>query len=127
MIERKKGHIVNVASVAGKEVYENGNVYCATKHAVDSLSKAMRIDLLKHNIKVTNIAPGMVDTEFSTVRFKGDKERADKVYQGLNPLLAEDIAETIFFTISRPQHVNINDLLIMPTAQAAITIIKRDL
>jgi len=91
MVERKTGHIINIASIAGKEVYESGNVYCATKHAVDALSKSMRIDLLHDNIKVTNIAPGMVETEFSIVRFKGDKERADKVYQGLTPLYAQDI------------------------------------
>ena len=97
MTERNTGHIINIASVAGKEVYENGNVYCATKSAVDSLSRAMRIDLLKHNIKVTNIAPGLVDTEFSTVRFKGDRERAGRVYTGIVPLYAEDIAEAILW------------------------------
>ena len=112
-------------TIAGKEAYENGNVYCATKHAVDSLSKTMRIDLLPHNIKETNIAPGMVDTEFSLVRFKGDKERADRVYQGLTPLFARDIAEAILFAVTRPAHVCINDMLIMPTAQAAATIVKR--
>jgi 3-hydroxy acid dehydrogenase / malonic semialdehyde reductase len=125
MVERKTGHIVNIASVAGKEVYENGNVYSATKHAVDALSRAMRIDLLKHNIKVSNIAPGAVDTEFSTVRFKGDKARADQVYKGFEALLAEDIAEAILFTLNRPDHVNINDMLIMPTAQAMATIINK--
>ncbi len=126
MVARKRGHIVNVSSVAGKEVYENGNVYCATKHAVDALSKAMRIDLLAHNIKITNIAPGLVDTEFSTVRFKGDKERADNVYHGLTPLYAEDIAETILFAVNRPPHVNLDDILIMPSAQATATMTKRD-
>jgi 3-hydroxy acid dehydrogenase/malonic semialdehyde reductase len=125
MVERKTGHIINVASVAGKEVYENGNVYSATKHAVDALSRAMRIDLLKHNIKVSNIAPGAVDTEFSTVRFKGDKTRADQVYLGFEALLAEDIAEAILFALNRPDHVNINDILIMPTAQAMATIINK--
>jgi NADP-dependent 3-hydroxy acid dehydrogenase YdfG len=125
MVERNSGHIINISSIAGKEAYENGNVYCATKHAVDSLSRTMRIDLLPHNIKVTNIAPGMVDTEFSLVRFKGDKERADKVYQGLTPLFAQDIAEAILFAVTRPAHVCINDMLIMPTAQAAATIVKR--
>ena len=125
MAERKSGHIVNIASVAGKEVYENGNVYSATKHAVDALSRAMRIDLLKHNIKVSNIAPGMVDTEFSLVRFKGDKSRADDVYKGFESLLAEDIAEAILFTLNRPDHVNINDMLIMPTAQAMATIVNK--
>ncbi len=126
MASRKSGHIINIGSVAGKEVYENGNVYCATKHAVDALSKSMRIDLLKHNIRVSNIAPGMVDTEFSTVRFKGDAERAGKVYHGFTPLYAEDIAETILFVLTRPPHVNINDLLIMPAAQATATMVKRE-
>jgi NADP-dependent 3-hydroxy acid dehydrogenase YdfG len=125
MVARNSGHIVNISSIAGKEEYENGNVYCATKHAVDSLSKSMRIDLVKHNIKVTNIAPGMVDTEFSTVRFKGDKQRADKVYQGFTPLYAQDIAEAILFAVTRPAHVCINDMLIMPTAQANGTVVNR--
>ncbi|HEX7367061.1 MAG TPA: SDR family NAD(P)-dependent oxidoreductase [Pelobium sp.] len=119
MISNKKGHIVNLGSIAGKEVYANGNVYCATKHAVDALSKAMRIDLLKHKIRVTAIHPGAVETEFSEVRFHGDKEKAKKVYEGYQPLLAEDIAETIYFATSRPAHVNINDLVIMPTVQAS--------
>ncbi|MBX3163329.1 MAG: SDR family oxidoreductase [Bacteroidetes bacterium] len=121
MIERKKGHIINIGSVAGKEVYANGNVYCATKHAVDALNKGMRIDLLPHNIKVTAINPGMVETEFSLVRYDGDEARAKKVYQGLQPLTPEDIAETVFWTASRPAHVNINDILIMPTVQATAT------
>jgi 3-hydroxy acid dehydrogenase / malonic semialdehyde reductase len=118
MIENGHGHIINISSIAGKEVYENGNVYCATKYAVDALTKGMRIDLVKHNIKVTSIAPGMVETEFSMVRFKGDKEKADKVYEGLTPLFAEDVADAILFAVTRPPHVNINDMLIMPTAQA---------
>lgn len=118
MVERNKGHIINIGSIAGKEVYPNGNVYCATKHAVDALSKGMRIDLLPHGIKVTAIHPGMVETEFSVVRFKGDEERAAAVYHNLEPLLAGDIAEAVWFAISRPAHVNINDLLIMPTIQA---------
>lgn len=121
MIERKKGHIINIGSVAGKEVYANGNVYCATKHAVDALNKGIRIDLLPHNIKVTAINPGMVETEFSLVRYDGDEARAKKVYQGLQPLTPEDIAETVFWTASRPAHVNINDILIMPTVQATAT------
>jgi NADP-dependent 3-hydroxy acid dehydrogenase YdfG len=121
MVKRGSGHIVNISSIAAREVYENGNVYCATKHAVDALNKGMRIDLVKHNIKVTSISPGMVDTEFSLVRFKGDKERADKVYEGLIPLSADDVAEAVWFALSRPAHVNINDMLIMPTAQANIT------
>ena len=118
MIEQNQGHIVNICSIAGKEVYENGNVYCATKHAVNALSKAMRIDMLKHNIKVTNISPGVAETEFSIVRFKNDKERAKQPYIGLEALTGEDIARTILFVISQPKHVCINDLLIMPTAQA---------
>lgn len=119
MIERKKGHIINIASIAGKEVYANGNVYCATKHAVDALTKGMRIDLLPYNIKVGSIAPGMVETEFSIIRYHGDKNKADNVYQGLTPLYADDIADTVEFMVTRPPHVNINDILIMPTAQAS--------
>ncbi len=115
----KSGHIVNIGSIAGKEVYPGGNVYCATKHAVDALSRAMRIDLLPYHIKVTNIAPGAADTEFSEVRFKGDKTQASKVYEGFSPLMAKDIAESIYFATSRPAHVTINDLIIMPTAQGS--------
>lgn len=126
MIEKKAGHIINIGSIAGKEVYPNGNVYCATKHAVDALNKAMRIDLLPHGIKVTAINPGMVETEFSIVRFKGDEARARKVYDGLEPLIAADIADAAWYVVSRPQHVNINDLLIMPTAQANGMIVMRD-
>lgn len=118
MIARNSGHIVNICSIAGKEVYENGNVYCATKHAVDALSKAMRIDMLGHNIKVTNICPGAVETEFSIVRFKGDTQRAAGTYRGIEPLTGRDIAECICFAVSLPQHVCINDMMIMPTAQA---------
>lgn len=118
-------HIINLGSIAGKEVYPNGNVYCATKHAVDALTKAMRIDLLQQGIKVTSVDPGMVETEFSQVRFKGDQERAKDVYDGLTPLSGTDIAEIIAFVLSRPAHVNINDLLVMPTAQATGTIVNR--
>ncbi|MNY14254.1 NADP-dependent 3-hydroxy acid dehydrogenase YdfG [compost metagenome] len=118
MIARKSGHIINLGSIAGKETYANGNVYCATKHAVDSLNKAMRIDLLPHNIRVSAINPGAVETEFSLVRFKGDDERAKNVYKGFEPLTAADIADTIYYVASLPPHVNINDLTIMPTAQA---------
>ena len=125
MIKRGGGHIINISSIAAKEAYENGNVYCATKHAVDALTKGMRIDLVKHNIKVTSISPGMVETEFSMVRFKGDKARADRVYEGLTPLNADDVAEAIWFALSRPAHVNINDMLIMPTAQANSTTVVR--
>lgn len=126
MIAAKKGHIINIGSIAGKEVYPNGNVYCATKHAVDALNKGMRLDLLPHGIKVTAINPGMVETEFSVVRFKGDEDKAKKVYEGLEPLLAQDIADAIWFVVSRPAHVNINDMLIMPTAQASATVINRN-
>ena len=125
MIARKKGHILNIASIAGKEVYLNGNVYCATKHAVDALSKAMRIDLLPHNIKVTNIAPGMIDTEFSVVRYKGDQRKANEVYKNMEPLVAYDIAEIILFAIQRPAHVTLNDIVVMPTAQANTSHLKR--
>ena len=118
MIERKDGHIVNVSSIAGKETYPMGNVYCATKHAVASLTKGMRIDFLQHGIKVSSVSPGAVDTEFSLVRFKGDHERAQKVYEGFTPLFANDIAEAILFVVTRPKHVNIDDILIMPTDQA---------
>jgi 3-hydroxy acid dehydrogenase/malonic semialdehyde reductase len=118
MIGNGYGHIVNLGSIAGKEVYPNGNVYCASKHAVDALNKGMRIDLLPYGIRVTAIHPGAVETEFSEVRFKGDKARAKKVYDGFEPLMATDIAETIWFVVSRPPHVNINELTIMPTAQA---------
>lgn len=125
MIKNQSGHIVNIGSIAGKEVYPNGNVYCASKHAVDALNKAMRIDLLPHGIKVTAIHPGMVETEFSLVRFKGDEERAKKVYEGVEPLIADDIADAIWYVVSRPKHVNINDMLIMPTAQANGTQVLR--
>ncbi len=125
MIARKMGHILNIASIAGKEVYQNGNVYCATKHGVDALSKAMRIDLLPHNIKVTNIAPGMIDTEFSVVRYKGNQQKADEVYRNMEPLLAEDIAEIILFAVQRPSHVTLNDIVVMPTAQANTSHLKR--
>jgi 3-hydroxy acid dehydrogenase/malonic semialdehyde reductase len=121
MIANGFGHIVNLGSIAGKEVYANGNVYCATKHAVDALSKSMRIDLLPHHIKVTAIHPGMVETEFSIVRFKGDEDRAQNVYKGMKPLSPDDIAETIYWTASRPAHVNINDIIIMPAVQANAT------
>lgn len=118
MVENKKGHIINIASIAGKEVYLNGNVYCASKHAVDALSKAMRIDLLPHNIKVTNIAPGMVDTEFSLVRYHGDQQKANDVYRNFEPLHDHDIADIIWFAANRPAHVNLNDIVVMPTVQA---------
>lgn len=125
MIANKKGHIVNISSIAGKEAYANGNVYCATKHAVEALTKSMRIDLLKEGIKVSSVSPGMVDTEFSQVRFHGDTKRAEDVYKGFEPLHAEDIAETIWFIASRPAHVNINDVLIMPTVQASAVYVDK--
>ncbi|MEE4286982.1 MAG: SDR family NAD(P)-dependent oxidoreductase [Mariniphaga sp.] len=118
MIERREGHIVNISSIAGRETYPMGNVYCATKHAVQALTKGMRIDFLKHGIKVSSVAPGAVNTEFSLVRFKGDEQRAKSVYDGFTPLYAQDIAETILFVVTRPKHVNIDDILVMPTDQA---------
>ncbi|MBP6871562.1 MAG: SDR family oxidoreductase [Bacteroidales bacterium] len=121
MIERGKGHIFNIGSIAGKEVYPKGSVYCATKHAVDALTKGMRIDLLPHGIKVTQVSPGAVETEFSLVRFKGDHDRAGMVYKGYEPLVAEDIAAVIHFISSLPPRVNINDILVMPQAQANAT------
>lgn len=125
MIANGSGHICNISSIAGKEVYENGNVYCASKHAVDALSKAMRIDLLKHGIRVTNIAPGMAETEFSIVRFKGDREKADAVYKGVKSLTAEDIAEVIYFSATLPEHVCINDLTITSLQQASAGYLNR--
>ncbi len=127
MVERNHGHVINIGSIAGKEVYPNGNVYCATKHAVDALTKAMRIDVVKHGIKVTQIAPGAVETEFSVVRFKGDVERADGVYKGFNPLLPDDIANAAVYVASLPAHVNINDMVIMPTAQASAVVLEKKL
>jgi len=126
LIQNKSGHIVNIASIAGKEVYPGGNVYCATKHAVDALSRSMRIDLVQYGIKVTNIAPGAAETEFSIVRFKGNEETANSVYDGYDPLIAQDIAETILFVVSRPAHVTINDLTIMPTAQASASVLWKE-
>jgi NADP-dependent 3-hydroxy acid dehydrogenase YdfG len=126
MVERKSGHIINIGSTAGKEVYPNGNVYCASKHAVDAITKGMRIDLLPHKIKVTQIAPGAANTEFSTVRFHGDEARADKFYEGFNPILAEDIAELIFYASSLPAHLCINDLVVTSTAQANSYLIHRE-
>lgn len=126
MVARNRGHIINIGSIAGKEVYPNGNVYCGTKHAVDALSKAMRMDMVTHGIKVTQIAPGAVETEFSIVRFKGDEQKASKVYQGYEPLHPEDIAESIYYVTTLPDHVNINDLVIMPTAQASATVYHKE-
>lgn len=125
MIARGLGHIVNIGSIAGKEVYENGNVYCASKHAVDALTRGMRIELASKGIKVTGIHPGAVETEFSNVRFGGDAERAKKVYEGFENLVAADIADAVVWAVTRPEHVNINDIVIMPKAQPAAGVIHR--
>lgn len=126
MVKNNKGHVINIGSIAGKEVYPNGNVYCATKHAVDALSKAIRIDTVKHGIKVTQIAPGAIETEFSVVRFKGDEDKAAGVYNGFKPLNPDDVADVIYYTATLPEHVNINDLVLMPTAQACSTVFHKD-
>lgn len=126
MIRRGSGHILNIGSTAGKEVYPNGNVYCATKFAVDALTKAMRIDLLPHLIKVTGICPGMAETEFSLVRFKGDTERASGVYKGIAPLRGKDIADIIWWVVNAPSHVNINDLVVTCTRQASAYHVHRE-
>lgn len=125
MREAKTGHIVNIASIAGKQVYANGNVYCASKHAADALSQGMRLDLVKHNIKVTNIAPGLVETEFSLVRFDGDDQKAAQTYNGMTPLTGKDIAESVWFAVNQPKHVQIADMLILPAAQADATTVIR--
>lgn len=126
MLKRTSGHIINIGSTAGKEVYPKGNVYCASKHAVDALNQGMRIDLNGKGIKVAAINPGLVETEFSEVRFKGDSEKAAKVYQGYTPLKPEDIAEIIWFTVTRPPHVNIADLTVMCLDQASSTIVNKE-
>jgi NADP-dependent 3-hydroxy acid dehydrogenase YdfG len=127
MVAKRSGHIINIGSTAGKEVYPNGNVYCASKHAVDAINQGMRIDLNEYGIRVGAVNPGLVETEFSEVRFKGDESRAEKVYQGFKALQAEDIADIIHFVVTRPYHVNIADLVVMPTAQASSTIVKKQL
>ncbi|UJP66711.1 SDR family NAD(P)-dependent oxidoreductase [Mongoliitalea daihaiensis] len=127
MIVRAQGTIVNIGSIAGKEVYPNGNVYCASKHAVDAITNGMRMDLNPFGIRVIGVHPGLVETEFSLVRFKGDSERAQTVYQGYQPLTPEDIAETIAFAVSRPPHVVLADIVMLPTAQASATVIKKNL
>ncbi|WP_297791807.1 SDR family NAD(P)-dependent oxidoreductase [uncultured Eudoraea sp.] len=127
MVERKSGHIINIGSTAGKEVYPKGNVYCASKHAVDAINQGMRIDLNSYGIRVGAVNPGLVETDFSNVRFKGDSDKADKVYRGFQPLKPEDIADIIYFVISRPSHVNIADLIVMPTAQASSTIVNKNI
>jgi 3-hydroxy acid dehydrogenase / malonic semialdehyde reductase len=126
MIKEGSGHIVNIGSVAGREVYPKGNVYCATKHAVDALTQSMRIDLLPHGIRVSQVAPGAVNTEFSVVRYKGDKAAADAVYNGFQPLVAEDIAGVVGYITSLPPNININDILVMPVSQASVTQIHRE-
>jgi 3-hydroxy acid dehydrogenase / malonic semialdehyde reductase len=126
MTERKRGHIINIGSIAGKEVYANGNVYCASKFAVDALTRGMRIDLNPFGIKVTSINPGLVETEFSVVRFKGDTSRAASVYKGFKPLSGDDIANTIHYVLSVPEHVMLADITIFPTAQASATVVKRE-
>ncbi len=126
MIANNNGFIVNIGSIAGKQVYKNGNVYCASKFAVNALNKSMRLDLNEHNIRVSAIHPGAVETEFSDVRFKGDTERAKTVYQGYKALQAEDIADIIHFVVTRPYHVNIEDLVVYPTAQASATMLNKN-
>jgi len=127
MVDRKAGHIINIGSTAGKEVYPNGNVYCASKHAVDAINQGMRMDLNPYGIRVGAVNPGLVETNFSEVRFKGDSERASGVYKGFKALQAEDIADIIHFVVTRPYHVNIADLVVMPTAQASSTMVKKEL
>ena len=127
MVKRNGGHIINIGSIAGKEVYANGNVYCASKFAVDALTQGMRIDLNAHSIKVTAIHPGLVETEFSLVRFKGDETRASSVYKGIDPLIGQDIADLILFVLTRPAHVVIADMIVLPTAQASAVVVKRNL
>lgn len=127
MTERNSGMIINIGSIAGKEVYPNGNVYCGSKHAVDAITKGMRIDLNPFGIKVIGIHPGMVETEFSLVRFKGDEGRAESVYKGFEPLYAQDIADIVEFVVNRPAHVVLADIVVLPTAQASATVVKKNL
>jgi NADP-dependent 3-hydroxy acid dehydrogenase YdfG len=126
MTERKKGHIINIGSIAGKEVYPNGNVYCASKFAVDAVTRGIRMDLNAFGIKVTGIHPGLVDTEFSLVRFKGDAEKASSVYKGMVPLKGSDIADIILYVLSAPPHVVLADITVLPTAQGSATLVKRE-
>jgi 3-hydroxy acid dehydrogenase / malonic semialdehyde reductase len=125
MVERKKGTVINIGSIAGHDVYPGGNVYCASKHAVDALTKGMRMDLVDTPVRICTVDPGLVETEFSEVRFHGDKERAKKTYQNMTPLTPDDIADAVLFTASRPPHVQIAELIIMPTAQASTTLVHR--
>jgi NADP-dependent 3-hydroxy acid dehydrogenase YdfG len=126
MMERKSGHIINIGSVAGRETYSKGNVYCATKHAVASITKGMRIDLLPYGIKVSQVSPGAVETEFSLVRFQGDQAKAAEVYKGFKPLTADDIAAAVMFVACLPDHVNVDDMLLMPKNQAGVGLIHRE-
>ena len=126
MIKRRKGHIINLGSIAGSEVYQKGNVYCASKFAVDAITKGMRLDLNKYNIKVSQVSPGLVNTEFSKVRFKGDMNRADEVYKGIKPLVADDVARVIKFIVDSPDNVNISEISVLPKSQASSTIINRE-
>ncbi len=125
MTDRKKGHVINIGSIAGQEVYPQGNVYCASKYAVEAISQGMRVDLNPFGIKVTAINPGLVETEFSLVRFKGAKDRAADVYKDMEPLTAADVADVVYFAISRPSHVNVSDITLLPTAQATATTVHR--
>ena len=125
MTERKSGHIINIGSIASREVYANGGVYCATKHAVKALSQGMRLDMVNYGVKVTLVCPGAVETEFSVVRFKGDQSRADKVYDGFVPLRAEDVADAVYYAVSAPDHVDVQDVLLMAKAQASATVFHK--
>jgi serine 3-dehydrogenase len=126
MVERKRGHVINIGSTAGHEVYPGGAVYCATKHAVNAINQGLRIDLLGTHVRVTSVDPGMVETDFSLVRFHGDRDRADKVYRGLTPLTPDDIADVVLFAATRPPHVNLDEIILRPTAQATSTMVDRD-
>jgi NADP-dependent 3-hydroxy acid dehydrogenase YdfG len=126
MIERKDGHVINIGSIAGHQAYPGGSVYCATKHAVRAITESLRMETLEHKIRVSTVDPGMVETEFSDVRFYGDKEKAKNVYKGLEPLTGGDIAETVLFCATRPKHVNINEIIVMPSAQATAMIAHRE-
>ncbi|MEQ8687225.1 MAG: SDR family NAD(P)-dependent oxidoreductase [Imperialibacter sp.] len=126
MVEKKSGFIVNIGSIAGKEVYPKGNVYCASKHAVDAITNGMRLDLNPYGIRVTGIHPGLVETEFSLVRFKGDEEKAKQVYKGMKPLTGDDVADVIKYVVTRPPHVLLSDIVLFPTAQASATMVHRE-
>ncbi|MCF7822892.1 MAG: SDR family oxidoreductase [Candidatus Marinimicrobia bacterium] len=126
MVSKNRGHVINISSIAGHEAYPGGSIYCGSKHAVDAITKSLRMDLVDTDLRVTAISPGLVDTEFSLVRFKGDQEKASAVYRGLEALIAEDIAEAVYFAASRPPHVQIADMIIFPTKQASATVIHRD-